>query len=98
MAQAINHRVATPEDADAGIAIFHIADGRSTPYSFGQELPMKAVIANPNLGDAFPPFGTVVEILQAEQGDTGEIVVGFILGEQEFVGMLEDIKPVEDAE
>ena len=92
---ALNHRVATPEDADAGTVIFHIPDGRSVPYWFGRELPVSAVIARDDLGDAFPPAGTRVEILQAEQGDTGDVIVGFVLGDQEFVGMLGDIRLIE---
>ena len=92
---ALNYRVATVEDAEAGTVIFHIPDGRSVPYSFGRELPVPAVIARDDLGDAFPPVGTPVEILQAERGDTGDVIVGFVLGGQEFVGTLGDIRVIE---
>jgi hypothetical protein len=57
-------------------------------------LPISAVIAR-DLGEDFPPVGTRVEILQAERGDTGDVVVGFIFGDQEFIGMLDDIRLVE---
>jgi hypothetical protein len=94
---ALNNRAATPEDAKAGTVIFHIPDGRSTPYSFGRELPITAVIAR-DLGEDSPSVGTRVEVLQAEQGDTGDVLVGFVLGDQEFVGMLDDIQVLEAAE
>jgi hypothetical protein len=93
----INNRVATSEDVEAGRCIFQIPDERSTPYSFGKELPVPAVITR-DLGEDFPPVGARVEILQAEQGDTGDVIVGFVLGDQEFIGMLDDVQLLEAAE
>jgi hypothetical protein len=92
---ALNNRIGTSEDVDAGRCVFQIPDGRSVPYSFGRELPITAVIAR-DLGEGSPPVGTHVEVLQAEQGDTGDVLVGFVLGDQEFVGMLDDIRVIED--
>jgi len=89
---AINGRVATQADVDAGTCVFLIPDQRSTPYSFGRELPLAAVVAledDPNIG----PKGTPVTIVQAEVGDTGDILLGVLFGEDgEALCLLDDVE------
>jgi len=87
---ALNGRVATQADVDAGTVIFYIPDGRSTPYDFGRALPLKARIAGEET-EAYP-VGTEVEILQAEVGDTGDVLIGFMVGQDEGIGMLHEFE------
>ena len=51
--RALNGRVATRADADAGEVIFYIPEGRSTPYEFGRDLPLRARFLIPKKA-AFP--------------------------------------------
>jgi hypothetical protein len=86
---ALNGRVATQADVDAGAVIFYIPDGRSVPYQFGRDLPLKARIVGEE-SECFPK-GTEIEIFQAEVGDTGDVLIGFLAGEDEGVCMLHEI-------
>jgi hypothetical protein len=89
---ALNGRVATEADIDAGAAIFCVPDGRSVTYQLGRDLPLRARVVGPNTGIA---TGTEVEILQAEIADTGDILVGFVNGEQECVCKLHEIELID---
>jgi hypothetical protein len=89
---ALNGRVATEADVDAGTVIFYIADGRSIPYRFERDLPIRARIVSDESGY---PAGTEIEILQAEVGDTGDILIGFLVGEDEGVGMLHEFELID---
>ena len=64
-------------DQDAEEVIFYIPDGRSVPYRFERELPLRARLVGETTGF---PIGTEIEILQAEMGDTGHVLIGFMVG------------------
>lgn len=83
--RALNGRVATQADQDAGEVIFYIPDGRSVPYRFERELPILARLVGETTGF---PIGTEIEILQAETGDTGDVLIGFMVGEDEGICQL----------
>lgn len=90
--KALNGRVATEADADAGEVIFYIPNGRSVPYEFGRDLPLRARLVGEESGF---PAETVIEILQAEVGDNGEVLIGFVSGEDEGVCMLHEIELID---
>jgi hypothetical protein len=92
--RALNGRAATKAEQDAEDVIFYIPDGRSVPYQFGRDLPLRARLINSEEETGFPT-GTEVEILQAEIGDTGDVLIGFMVGEQEGLCMLHEIELVE---
>ena len=48
--------------------VFYIPDGRSVPYRFERDLPLRARLVGSESGFL---IGTEIEILQAEVGDTG---------------------------
>jgi len=93
-ARALNGRTATQADVDTGSVIFYIPDGRSTPYQFGCDLPIRARLLGPEEQSGFPA-GTVVDVMQAEAGDNGEILIGFVVGDEEGVCLLHEIEPIE---
>jgi hypothetical protein len=91
--KVLNGRVATEADSEAGSVVFYIPDSRSVPYRFDDELPLMARFINPESG-VVPP-GSLVTIVQAEQGDNGEVVLGFMFGDgEEGVCMLEEVEVV----
>jgi hypothetical protein len=57
--------------------IFYIPSGRSVPYRFERDLPLRARLVGTEKTTGFP-VGTEIEILQAEIGDIGDVLVGFI--------------------
>lgn len=95
MNRVINGRTATQEDVHPDGAIFFIPANRSSPYSFGRDLPVVVKIVKPDDGDGFPPAGTTVEILQAERTDTGDVVLGFVYDGGDCVCMLADIELID---
>jgi hypothetical protein len=92
--RALNGRAATKADQDAEEVIFYIPDGRSVPYRFGRDLPLSARLISPEEATGFP-VGTVIEILQAEVGDTGDVLIGFMVGEEEGVCQLNEIELID---
>ena len=91
---ALNGRAATQADQDAETVIFYIPDGRSVPYRFERDLPLRARLLGTEEITGFPA-GTEIEILQAELGDTGDVLIGFIAGEEEGVCMLHEIELID---
>ena len=89
---ALNGRVATQADQDAEKVIFYIPGDRSVPYRFERDLPLRAHLVGTETGF---PVGTEVEILQAEIGDTGDVLIGFIVGEDEGICMLKEIELID---
>jgi hypothetical protein len=89
--RALNDRVATQADQDAEEVIFYIPDGRSVPYRFERELPLRARLVGTEETTGFP-IGTEIEILQAEIGDTGDVMIGFVVGDEEGVCLLQEIE------
>jgi hypothetical protein len=89
--RALNGRTATQRDVDAGQVIFYVPDGRSTPYRFGHDLPLPARLINSDETTGFAA-GTVIEVLQAEVGDTGDVLIGFVTGTEEGICMLHEIE------
>jgi hypothetical protein len=97
---------ATEEDAKAGRAIFYIPGGRSVVYDLGRPLPLAARIKhNMDLGTAGKQHitlsrrkpdiilaGTIVEIVQCEIGDTGDILVGFRYAGGDGICMLDELE------
>jgi hypothetical protein len=92
--RALNGRAATQADVDAGTVIFYISDGRSTPYQFGRDLPLRARILGPEEQSGFPD-GTLIDVLQAEVGDNGEVLIGFVVGEEEGICQLNEIELID---
>lgn len=92
--RALNGRAATKADQDAEEVVFYIPEGRSIPYQFGRDLPLRARLINPNDASSFP-VGTEIEILQAETGDTGDVLIGFVVGEQEGICMLHEVELID---
>jgi hypothetical protein len=90
--RALNGRVATQADQDAKDVIFYIPDGRSVPYRFERDLPLRARLVGTGTGF---PVGTEIEILQAETGDTGDVLIGFIVGEDEGLCQLHEIELID---
>ncbi len=88
---ALNGRAATQADQDAETVIFYIPDGRSVPYRFEHDLPLRARLLGTEEITGFPT-GTEIEILQAELGDTGDVLIGFIVGEVEGICTLGEIE------
>jgi hypothetical protein len=93
-ARALNGRAATQADVDAGTVVFYVPDGRSTPYQFGRELPIRARLLNSEEQSGFPA-GTVVDVVQAEAGDNGEVLIGFVVGDEDGLCLLHEIEPIE---
>ena len=92
--RALNGRAATKADQDAEEVIFYVPDGRSVPYQFGRDLPLSARLISSEEATGFP-VGTEIEILQAEIGDTGDVLVGFIAGEEEGICQLNEIELID---
>jgi hypothetical protein len=92
--RALNGRVATQADQDAEKVIFYIPDGRGVPYRFERDLPLRARLVGTEETTGFP-IGTEIEILQAEIGDTGDVLIGFIVGEDEGICMLKEIELID---
>jgi hypothetical protein len=92
--RALNGRVATQADQDAKDVIFYIPDGRSVPYRFEHDLPLRARLVGTEETTGFP-IGTEIEILQAEIGDTGDALIGFIVGEDEGMCLLKEIELID---
>ncbi len=92
MRRALNGRVATQADQDAEEVVFYIPDGRSVPYRFERDLPLRARLVGTETGF---PIGTEIEILQAEIGDTGDVLIGFIVGEDEGLCQLHEIELID---
>jgi hypothetical protein len=93
-ASCIEWRAATKADQDAEEVIFYIADGRSVPYWLGRELPLGARLISTEEDTGFP-VGTEIEILQAELGDTGDVLIGFMVGEEEGICQLNEIELID---
>jgi hypothetical protein len=92
---AINGRVATQADVDTGNCVFFMPDQRSTPFSFDRELPISAVVILEDDAQNFAPKGTVVTIVQAELGDTGDVLLGVLYGDdQQALCLLSDVEVV----
>ena len=91
--RALNGRVATQADQDAEEVIFYIPDGRSVPYRFERDLPIRARLLGAE--ETGFPVGTEIEILQAEIGDTGAVLIGFIVGEDEGICLLHEIELID---
>jgi len=87
----INGRVATQTDVDEGRCVFFIPNEQSRPFDFDRQLPISAVITLAPTGGDFPPEGTIVEIVQAETVDDGEVILGVIY-DQQAVCSLTDIE------
>jgi hypothetical protein len=77
---------------DAGKVIFYIPGGRSIPYRFERDLPLRARLIGTETGF---PVGIEVEILQAEIGDTGDVLIGFMVGEDEGICTLKEIELID---
>ena len=92
--RAMNGRVATQADQDAEEVIFYIPNGRSVPYRFERDLPLRARLVGTEETTRFP-IGTEIEILQAEIGDTGDVLIGFIVGEDEGICLLHEIELID---
>lgn len=92
--RALNGRAATKADQDAKNVIFYIPDGRSVPYKFGRDLPLRGRLISPQEASGFP-IGTEIEILQAEAGDTGDVLIGFMVGDQEGICMLHEVELID---
>jgi hypothetical protein len=92
--RALNGRVATQADQDAKEVIFYIPDGRSVPYRFERDLPLRARLVGTEETTGFP-IATEIEILQAEIGDTGDVLIGFMVGEEEGICMLQEIELID---
>ena len=92
--RALNGRVATQADQDREEVIFYIPDGRSVPYRFERDLPLRARLVGTEETTGFP-IGTEIEILQAEIGNSGDVLIGFIVGEDEGICLLHEIKLAE---
>jgi hypothetical protein len=92
--RALNGRVATQADQDAEEVIFYIPEGRSVPYGFGRDLPLRARLVGTEETTGFP-IGTEVEILQAEIGDTGDVLIGFLVGGDEGICLLKEIELID---
>jgi hypothetical protein len=93
--KVLNSRVATQAEADARSVVFYIPEGRSVPYSFGRDLPLQAKVVIHDEANGYP-FGSMVTVVQAEQGDNGEIVLGLMFGEdQEGICMLSDVEIID---
>jgi len=87
----LNGRAATKEDQDAGVSIFYVPDARSVPYRFDRDLPLRARLLGTEEETGFPT-DTEIEILQAEKGDTGNVLIGFMVGEREGICQLNEIE------
>jgi len=88
---------ATEEDCKAGQAIFYIPDNRSKVYDLGRPLPLTAryrqdTETSTAKEQGIIPAETVVEIIQCEIGDNGEILVGFRYAEGEGLCMLNELE------
>jgi hypothetical protein len=90
--RALNGRVATQADQDAEEVIFYIPEGRSVPYRFERDLPLRARLVGATTGF---PIGTEIEILQAEVGDNGEVLIGFMVGDDEGICLLKEIERID---
>ena len=89
---AINDRTATQNDVDHNTCIFCVPDNRTKPYSFGRPLPLSARLVLSE-EESFAPPGTPVQILQAEQDENGEVILGVVYGEaQEALCGLTDVE------
>src|SRR6185437_16087614 len=91
---------ATEEDCKAGRAIFYIPDNRSTVYDLGRPLPLTArykqdTDTSTANEQRIITAGTVVEVIQCEIGDNGEILVGFRYSGGEGICMLKEVEIVE---
>jgi hypothetical protein len=84
----IEARAATVEDSETGRAIFYIPEARSKPYSMGRPFPLPAKIILPDEDN----YGQVVQIVQAEIGDNGDILLGWVSGQEEGICMLGDVE------
>jgi hypothetical protein len=90
--RALNGRAATQADQVAEEVIFYIPDGRSVPYCFGRDLPLRARLIGEETGF---PNGIEIQILQAETGDTGDVLIGFTVGEDEGICNLSEIELID---
>jgi hypothetical protein len=53
-ARALNGRAATRADVDEGTVVFYIPHGRSTPYEFSRDLPLRARLLASEEQSGFP--------------------------------------------
>jgi hypothetical protein len=90
--RAVNGRVATQADQNAEEVIFYIPDGRSVPYRLERDLPLRARLVGETTGF---PIGTEIEILQAEMADNGDVLIGFMVGDDEGICMLNEIERID---
>ncbi len=101
-----DRKPATEEDAKAGRAIFYIPDNRSVVYEFGRPLPIAArtkqdielggvskqrIPASKHKREILPA-GTLVQIVQCEIGDTGDILVGFRYAGGEGICLFDELE------
>ncbi len=73
----IQGRVATQADVDSGSCVFFIPDERSKPYQFDRLLPIPARLTSEHEIDGMPPNAEIL-IVQAEIGDTNDVLLGFL--------------------
>lgn len=92
--KVLNGRAATEYDANARTVVFYIQDCRSKPYAFNHELPLLARVIGPE-DNGLGPAGSEVIVVQAEEGDNGEVLLGVLIGEDgEGVCMLNELEIV----
>lgn len=92
--RALNGRVATQAIQDAEEVIFYIPDSRSVAYRFKRDLPLSARLVGTEKTTGFP-ISTEIEILQAEIGVTGDVLIGFVVGEDEGICLLKEIELID---
>ena len=86
----IQGRAATKADYDSGVAIYYVPGGRSAPYSLGRDLPIRAEVVKPGVGNWV--IGHQVSIVQAETTDGQNVTLGVIDGDEQAVCSLADVK------
>ena len=87
--RALNGRVATQADQDAEEVVFY--SRWPVPYRFEGDLPIRAGLVGTEETIGFP-IGTEIEILQAEIGD---VLIGFMVVEDEGIGLLKEIELID---
>ena len=94
MSRDAQTRPATEADVQNGKAVFCIPDGRSQVYDLGVSIPAPAKLAKEmelGEGETALKAGTSILVVQAEIVDGKDVLVGFRVGESQFVCSLEEI-------
>jgi hypothetical protein len=80
---------ATQQDVASGKAIFFIPKGMSRVYDLGVPLPAESYVkrASEVKGDSAVPVGAPA----GETGTQGNVILGVLINEQNFVCMLDDV-------